>query len=208
MKNKILFFFTTAFLLSFSPTVFADGVCSSYGYSVLTINGIFTNLDGAIYNKDALAFKLNNSFNNEPLTVDFLYNPSHLAGLGDITDAINQGLFNQQSDYDLTEMINDASQKVKTQKLLLVAHSQGNFYSNSFYNIVASQEGGVPSQSIGVYGVANPTDRVAGSGKYLTSNTDSVIASTVARFINILPPNIHIPLQKADGNGHSFSDAV
>ena len=206
MKNKILIVLILVLFFFSCSKVFASELCSPNGYSIFTINGIFTNEKEARENKDNLKKGLFPIFNNEPLTVDFLYNPSHLAGLGDLTDVINQGFFNQQSDYDLVEMLNDASQKVRTQKLLLVAHSQGNFYANSFYDKVASQEGGVPSWSIGVYGVATPTDRVAGGGKYLTSDTDSVIASTVARFINILSPNVHIPLQNSDGNGHSFSD--
>lgn len=207
MKNRILFVLIVAASLSFSYSrVFADELCSMKGYSLFTVNGIFVNEKSARKNKDDLKNQLFPTFKNEPLTVDFLYNPSHLAGLGDLADAINQGLFDQGSDYDLVEILNDASQKVKTQKLLLVAHSQGNFYSNSFYDSVASKEGGVPSQSIGVYSVASPADHVAGGGKYLTSDTDSVIASTVGRFINILPPNVHIPLKKEDGNGHSFSD--
>lgn len=206
MKNRILFILIIVLLSSFNQKVYADELCSPNGYSIFTLNGIFTNETGAKENRDRLQDRLSPIFNNEPLTVDFLYNPSHLAGLGDLTDAINQGLFDQQSDYDLIEILSDASQKVKTQKLLLVAHSQGNFYSNSFYDQVASREGGVPSQSIGVYGVASPADRVAGGGKYLTSDTDNVIVSTVNRFISILPPNIHIPIKKNDGNGHSFSD--
>lgn len=58
-----------------------------------------------------------------------------------------------------------------------------------------------------MYGVASPANRVAGGGKYLTSDTDKVIASLVSRYIKILSPNIHIPLSDSiDGNGHSFSD--
>ncbi|PIR68555.1 hypothetical protein COU49_00745 [Candidatus Nomurabacteria bacterium CG10_big_fil_rev_8_21_14_0_10_35_16] len=200
------FIYIVIFTLLVPNFIFASG-CLELGYTITTINGIFTDEREAKENLKSLKSQIKlNSYNNQPLIFDYLYNPSHLAGLGDLTDAINQGLFDQQSDYDLMEILNDASQKVKTQKLLLVAHSQGNFYSNSFYDQVASQEGGIPSQSIGVYGVASPADRVAGGGKYLTSDTDKVIASTVNRFLNILTPNIHISLKKEDGNGHSFSD--
>ncbi len=194
------------FIIFYFPYIVQAETCSSVGYSIFTINGINTDLIGAQNNKKALGKVLPSEFNNQPLVIDFLYNPTHLAGFGDLVDAVKQGLFDQKSDYDLVEMLNDASQKVKTQKLLLVAHSQGNFYANNFYDKVASLPGGVPSESIGVYGVASPADRVAGGGKYLTSDTDSVIAAIVGRFLKILPPNIHIPLQNSDGNGHSFSD--
>ena len=111
-------------------------------------------------------------------------------------------------DYDLIEMIKSASAKVATQKLLLVAHSQGNFYANAFYDRVTDKDGGVPAESIGVYGVATPSDHVAGNGKYFTSTTDTVIADLVEwlPFLKIMPPNDTIPLPDDGSNGHSFSD--
>ncbi len=206
MKNRIFRILVIVLLVFCTKSVLASELCSSNGYTILTINGIFTDERGAQENKKALEGKLIKTFNNQPLKVDFLYNPTHLLGVGDIFDAVAQGVFDQKSDYDLVEMLNDASQKINTQKLLLVAHSQGNFYANSFYDKVASKPGGVPIQSIGIYGVGTPANHVAGGGKYLTSDTDKVIATVVGRFLNILPPNIHIPLQPIDGNGHSFSD--
>lgn len=206
MKKRVSFILVFVLLFSFYSKVSASELCSPDGYTILTLNGIFTDKNGAIENKDKLARKFNPTYNNEPLKVDYLYNATHLAGVGDLVDAIAQGVADKKSDYDLTEMLNDASQKVSTQKILLVGTSQGNFYANNFYNKVASQPGGVPSQSIGVYGVGSPADYVAGGGKYVTSDTDGIIAAIVGRFIKILPPNIHIPLQASDGNGHSFSD--
>ncbi|MBU6431528.1 lamin tail domain-containing protein, partial [Patescibacteria group bacterium] len=151
------------------------------------------------------------TYNNQPLTVDFLLNPSHLAGVGDLLMSVYQKIFDNETvqDYDLIEMLNSASEKVKTQKLLLVAHSQGNFYANSFYDTVAGKQGGVPKESIGVYGIATPSSRVAGGGKWLTSDTDKVIAGVVGRvpFKNIMPPNTHIELQSGDDAlGHNFKD--
>lgn len=207
MKNKVLFFWVIVLLFSFYSKALASELCSPDGYTVLTINGIFTDENGAILNKNILARKFLPTYNNQPLKFDYVYNPSHFAGASDLVDVVAQGAFNEKEDFDLTNMLNDASQKVTTQKLFLVAHSQGNFYANNFYDKVASQEGGVPSQSIGVYGVATPASYIAGGGKYLTSDTDKVINSYVGSILKILPPNIHIPLQKDDDkNGHSFSD--
>jgi len=205
MRNWVLFIFSVI-VLFFGSKASAGELCSAKGYSVFTINGILNDEKAARSNKRALEDHFTGSFNNEKLTVDYLYNPTHLAGANDFIDVIQQGLFDQKSDYDLVEMLDDASRKVKTQKILLVAHSQGNFYANNFYDKVASQAGGVPSNSIGIYGVASPASRVAGGGKYLTSDTDNVIIRSAARFMKILPPNIHIALGGSDGNGHSFSD--
>ena len=62
--------------------------------------------------------------------------------------SVYQKIFDNETiqDYDLIEMLKSASEKVKTQKLLLVAHSQGNFYANSFYDTVAEKQGGVPRE--------------------------------------------------------------
>jgi hypothetical protein len=174
----------------------------------LTVNGIFTDENGARQNKVELAKGFPPTYNNQSLKIDYVYNPTHVAGLGDLIDYVRQGFFDQKSDYDLTEMLNDASQKVSTQKVLLVAHSQGNFYANNFYDKVASQEGGVPSESIGVYSVATPAGRVAGDGKYLTSDTDNIIASLVGGTLkrSIMSPNTHIVFQNEDDkDGHDFS---
>ena len=186
-------------------------ICSSEGYTIETINGVFTDKNGAIFNRDALKYYFRENYNGEPLTVDFLHNPSHLAGLGDILMSVYQKIFDNETiqDYDLIEMLKSASEKVKTQKLLLVAHSQGNFYANSFYDTVAEKQGGVPRESIGVYSVATPASRVAGGGKWLTSNTDKVIAGIVGRlsFKKIMPPNTRIELQDGDESaGHNFKD--
>ncbi|MBU6142290.1 fibronectin type III domain-containing protein [Patescibacteria group bacterium] len=112
-------------------------------------------------------------------------------------------------DYDLLEMLRSASEKITTQKLLLVPHSQGNFYANSLYDVTVDQPGGIPKESLGIYSVATPSGRVAGGGNWITSDTDKVIAGLVAYapMRTIMPPNTHIQLQKGDDPfGHSFTD--
>jgi len=187
--------------------------CSNVGYSIMTINGIFTDENNAKKNSIALASRLPISFNSEPLTVDYLHNESHVGGLGDLAMSAYQKFFEYETveDYDLIEMLKSASEKVKTQKILLVAHSQGNFYANSFYDTVAGKTGGVQAESVGIYSVATPAARVAGGGKWLTSDTDNVIAGFVAKipFKKIMPPNTSIEEFANSINpkaGHSFSD--
>src|SRR3989344_4027003 len=184
--------------------------CSPVGYSIFTINGIFANEEKASKNRDKLWEILPPSLNNQPITVNYLHNETHIAGLGDLTMSFYQKIFDYEAvnDYDLVEMLKDASEKVKTQKLLLVAHSQGNFYANSFYDTVAGKIGGIPNESIGVYAVATPAGRVAGEGKWLTSDTDKVIVDLVGLFPfkKIMAPNTSIVLEEDDdNNGHNFS---
>ena len=197
-------------LFSYSLKVSASELCSPKGYTIATVNGIFAELSDAKTNSFALKYKLGTeTYNKQPIIVDYLYNPTHIAGAMDILDYVEQGFFDEKSDYDLVEMLNDASGQITTQKLLLVGNSQGNFYANNFYDKTASQAGGVPKESIGVYGVATPANRVAGDGKYITSDTDKVIADLVGNLLGrkILSPNTHIPLKANDDKlGHSFTD--
>ena len=202
------------FSLIVSPLVVSakEGVngCSKNGYTVATINGMFTDEQQAQDNKEVLKQTLTKKYKGENIDYQFLLNPSHIAGLGDVFAVAYQKLFDTETvnDYDLREIWNDSSAKVTTQKLLLVAHSQGNFYANSFYDSVAGKDGGVPVKSIGVYGVASPASRVAGNGKYLTSSTDKLINNLRWRnVLYIMPSNVDIKLPEGDiGNGHSFSD--
>ncbi|MFA6325210.1 MAG: DUF5011 domain-containing protein [Candidatus Paceibacterota bacterium] len=210
MKNKILFSLVLILLFSFCSKVSASELCSPRGYTIATVNGIFAELSDAKTNSFALKYKLGTeTYNNQKIIVDYLYNPTHLAGAMDIVDYVQQGFFDEKSDYDLIEMLSDASDQVSTQKLLLVGNSQGNFYANNFYDKTASQQGGVPKESIGVYGVATPASRVAGGGKYITSDTDKIVADLVGNLLGrkILPPNVHIPFKGNDDKlGHSFTD--
>ncbi|MFA6006739.1 MAG: fibronectin type III domain-containing protein [Candidatus Paceibacterota bacterium] len=194
--------------------------CTKDGYTVATVNGVFTDDAGARVNMKALRDTLGLSYKNERLDYQYLLNDTNLAGVKDILDAANQKYFDDEvvSDYDLTEILNSASQKVTTQKLLLVAHSQGNFYANSFYDKVtasspspsgrAGEGPDVPPQSIGVYSVATPSSRVAGGGQWLTSDTDKVIAGIVNSTLSrtIMAPNTHIDLEfERDETGHGFA---
>ncbi len=185
--------------------------CSPNGYTIEAINGVFTDDSEAKENKDSLKKHLPSIYNNEPLIVDYLHNPSHLAGIGDGLKALYQKVFDDETieDYDLVEMLQSASEKVKTKKVLLVAHSQGNFYANSFHDKVYGNQENASANSIAVYAVATPASRVAGGGKWLTSSTDKVISDFVASvpFKKIMPANTKIILKEGDDSrGHSFSD--
>src|SRR3989338_1679118 len=160
-KISILLVFGFLFIpnLTFAVAV----ACSKDGYTVITMNGVFTEEDDAKKNKEALELRLDREYKGEKLKVDYLLNATHLAGFGDGLKAFKQKVEEgvPSDDYDLIEMLKEASEKVTTQKLLLVGHSQGNFYANSFYDTVAGKDGGVPKESIGVYSVATPSDHVA-----------------------------------------------
>lgn len=212
MFRRDLRFIIAEFLFAFLflPQIIFASECSNSGYTVLAINGVFTNESGAKKNSDALKYYFKDTYNGESLKFDFLPNPSHLGGLGDLVISAYQKIFDSETvqDYDLIEIWKTASEKVTTQKLLFVAHSQGNFYANSLYDSLSNKEGGVPKQSLGIYSVATPASRVAGNGLWLTSDTDEVIAGIVGRLPlkKIMKPNAHIQFEKSDDPlGHDFT---
>lgn len=155
------------------PQLVFASLCSKEGYTITTVNGIFTDETDAKKNSDALKYYFEKTYNGEPLTIDYLLNKTH--AVLDITDVAIQKTFEgvDMWDPDFIKMLNDASTQVKTQKVLLVAHSQGNFYANNVYKVV-TDDGDVSKKSIGVYGVASPASYVAGGGRHLTSSTDRV----------------------------------
>ncbi len=184
-----------------------DNQCLKRGYTIGTINGIFTSEKDASENRDALAGRLRiSAYHGEPLSIEYFYNPTN--GKLDYTDVAIQKLSESvdMNDPDFIRVLSDASAQVKTQKLLLVPHSQGNFYANNLYKAVTSN-GDVPRESIGVYSVATPASKVEGDGRHRTSSTDTVINK--ARMVLpgvVLSANDNISYKSSDdeGRGHGF----
>jgi len=207
--NIVCFFFVSIFLIPSFSNAFDQ--CLSNGYTIATINGMLTNREGAETNINELSKDFGFLYNNQPIKYKYLLNDTHLGGLQDYADVAHQKAFENMAinDYDMREILNDASQDITTQKVLLVGHSQGNFYANSLYNIVVDKQGGIPKASLGVYGVASPSSYVAGGGKYITSKSDKIIEKLrIGNLLNILPSNIDIKFdgeKDGDLDGHSFS---
>ena len=148
------------------------------------------------------------------MTVRTGYNPSHLAGLGDMAQSAAQLLGGSVSDFDLDTILMQIQPQVTTRKLLLVGHSQGTFYTNAMYDYLLAH--GEPRESVGVYNIATPASSVAGGGSYLTAREDALIIllADTARKLGAPAPlaaNIDIPLTAADSSnpfpGHAFSGA-
>ena len=198
---------------------FVNAACIKEGATVVYINGVFTSLDGArqdLENLQGLYIK-----STKDKSVKFIngYNPSHIGGLGDLTQAASQALNSSISSYDLNTILLQIHPQVTTRKLLLLGHSQGSFYANDIYNYLL--EHGEPKAAVGVYQVGSPASFVAGGGKYLTSSNDSIInaarlvasnasdgliplaaATTASRPKPVLPANISL---SSKDYGHLFS---
>lgn len=195
--------------------VFALADCNQPGTTVVFINGMFTpTKEEADAAKDKLKFAYNNFGKTSNVSFITGYNESHVIFIGDIVSAITQAYFGGYVDYDLTTILRNIHSEINTQKILLVGHSQGTFYTNAAYDYLVAH--GVDQNSIAVYNVGTPADVVAGNGKYLTSSTDKLISSVVAKLTALfsarkpLAPNITLKLSAAEQadplGGHSFDN--
>ncbi len=183
--------------------------CLENGYTVIYTNGIFNTREEAEKSRLALKSRLGQEFRNEPIIVRLGYNPSHLAGLGDLTQIFAQSFGASVSSFDRDTILLQIHPEVTTRKVFLVGHSQGTLYTNNIYNYLVSN--GEPRKSVGVYNIATPANYVAGGGTYLTSNADILIAryEDYTKAVGALPPlaaNAQLDPGAAVGNGHNFID--
>ncbi|MEI7424880.1 MAG: lamin tail domain-containing protein, partial [Candidatus Staskawiczbacteria bacterium] len=212
MNMKIKLFILFIAILSLIPIIsFAD--CSKTGTTVVFINGIFSNEISAEADRSKLEYFYNRYGENKNVKFVTGFNPSHVAGVDDLANSIIQAYRGGYTDFDLTTILRQLHIDLKTQKIVLVGHSQGSFYTNAAYDYLINN--GVDRSAIAVYNIGTPADRVAGNGKYLTSSTDEIINATVRGLANAgfankpLPANIDIKIPNNSGvnydKGHSFS---
>jgi len=86
-------------------------------------------------------------------------------------------------------------------KVVLVAHSQGNFYANQAYVNLSPDE----QRSFGIVAVATPDGFIAGNGPYTTSIKDTVIDAYILLVGPAKFPNINNPFNGDDKSGHMFT---
>src|SRR3989338_10910568 len=176
-----------ALILLFFPA-FALASCSSSGATVVYVNGILTSNQQAQDDMADLRDAYYNRIGDKTVTFTNGYNPSHLGGFGDLLKSIGQAYQNRGpyiQDTDLITILLQIHPQVTTQKLLLVGHSQGTYYTNAMYEYLTGHC--VSKSSISVYNLATPAGFVAGDGRYLTSSTDKVI-NRIRGSLSISPP--------------------
>ncbi|MCR4275847.1 MAG: hypothetical protein NUV90_00455 [Candidatus Parcubacteria bacterium] len=96
-------------------------------------------------------------------------------------------------------------------KVVVVAHSQGNFFANAAYELLHSGTDSVTSRSFGIVSVANPASFVGGDGPYTTLIEDVVIqAIALATPVGALGPIAPNATKRgssvatSDWSGHNF----
>lgn len=171
MSRKFFRFFLVAALTL--PAVAGALNCSDVGYTVMFVNGILNTESDADKSSRLLESRLPKELNKEPVKIILGYNPSHLGGVGDLTQSFFQAFNAPINSYDLNTILMQLHPQITTRKILLVGHSQGAFYTNELYNYLTTH--GVPKESIAVYNIATPASYVAGGGQYVTSSNDKVM---------------------------------
>src|ERR1700729_59218 len=109
MRKLLLLLFLILFII---PVSAHASDCNDSGFTVIYVNGILTNKDAAKKDKDLLE-KLFISRTKRTDT-DFIngFNPSHLAGAGDVLDSMMQAYGDTSVDYDLTNILGQVNSKL------------------------------------------------------------------------------------------------
>jgi hypothetical protein len=138
-----------------------------------------------------------------------------LGGLEIAPDWFQGAMQDVAGSYDLVEALIDADLRRHVQRyqgllmegnrVLVVAHSQGNLYANAAYEKLSSD--GLPMDAFGIVSVATPASRVAGDGPYYTLLNDMVIGAVQIAFPNTLPGNAGNTSDDSDWTHHSFIDS-
>ncbi|MCK5525172.1 MAG: hypothetical protein KAI83_18750 [Thiomargarita sp.] len=182
----IISLITTTILVLISSYVPAQqNNCEPEKFRVVFNNGELTTPKQAFTALNELALNLGQSHADQGITYDLAYNYSD--------DAFKQVL--QTSDQRLwyvnlaqqvynwkyqvnTPELNEHVQKYREailhgQKVLVVSHSQGNFYTNLARQMLINQKPAIAMKAFGIFGVATPANYI-GKGAYLTNHLDII----------------------------------
>ncbi|MCO7187404.1 MULTISPECIES: hypothetical protein [unclassified Pseudoalteromonas] len=117
--------------------------------------------------------------------------------------------FNQPTDQDLETMIRTTINYINSGfNVVILAHSQGNFYANSTYNEIARRYGDTFLRHLEVVAVATPSSVTSGGGPYTTNSYDKIINGVRKlrpEHLEPKPANITIPII-GDKSGHGLGE--
>src|SRR3989344_285150 len=187
----------------------AWAACIASGATVVYVNGIFTTETQARRDAKNLSIEFSRVIGDSSVKFINGYNPSHLAGLGDLAQTVGQMMGKSISNFDRDTILLQIHPQVTTRKLVLVGHSQGAFYANALYDYLLAH--GEPKAAVGAYQVASPAAYVAGGGRYLNSSADTMLDALRGLGFTFLVSNIDLAVSPEDAQkkypGHSFSGA-
>ncbi|RKZ76387.1 MAG: hypothetical protein DRR19_28665 [Candidatus Parabeggiatoa sp. nov. 1] len=180
-------FFFTLFVVSFAQAQQKKCEAISDEFRVVFSNGELTTPKQAFTAQNELALNLGNSHDAQGITYDLAYNYS--------ADAFNELLQSAEPHrwyIELARRVYNWKYKIKApelidhvekyreailqgQKVLVVSHSEGNFYANLARQILTFQKPAIMMASFGIFGVATPTNNIGGKKTpYLTNHLDII----------------------------------
>lgn len=205
---KAYFWFLASFFLaSFVQAQQHNCEAISEEFRLVFSNGELTTPKQAFMAKNELALSLGNTHEGQGITYDLAYNYS-----SDAFDELLQSADPHRWYIELAQRVSNWKYQIKGpelidhvekyreailqgQKVLVVSHSQGNFYANLARLILTFQKPAIQMESFGIFGVATPTDNIGGKKtSYLTNHLD-IITSVPSS----LPSNW--TLRRADNGG-------
>ncbi|MFK5969770.1 MAG: hypothetical protein QM487_06575 [Candidatus Marithrix sp.] len=160
--------------------------CEPEKFRVVFSNGELTTPKQALTAMNELALNLGDNHANEGITYDLAYNYSDAAfnQLLQTSDQhlwyINLAKLIYNWKYQIhTPELNQHVEKYREailhgQKVLVVSHSQGNFYTNLAQQMLTNQKPAITMESFGTFGIATPTVRVGNNDAYLTNHLDII----------------------------------
>jgi hypothetical protein len=179
--------YTKIIILTLLNSLVYANNCELEEFRIVFENGELTTPKQAFTAKNELALSLGNSYANQAISYDLAYNYS-----SDAFNKLLQSANPQDWYFDLAQLVYNWKYKINTselnqhvekyreailqgQKVLVVSHSQGNFYTNLARQMLANQKPAIPMQSFGIFAVATPANNVGTKeNPYLTNHLDII----------------------------------
>jgi hypothetical protein len=194
--------------------------CEPDKFRVVFSNGELTTPKQAFTALNELALNLGNSHAEQGITYNLAYNY-----LADAFEKLLQTSDQRQWYVNLARLLHNWKYQINTpelnehvekyreailhgQKVLVVSHSEGNFYSNLAQQMLSNQKPAIAMKSFGLFGVATPANHVKGT--YLTNHLDiitSIPGSLPANWTLRRTDSGKIVDQIGSIPAHSFSDS-
>lgn len=108
---------------------------------------------------------------------------------------------------DLARMIKTAITALnQKKKVIMVAHSEGNFFYRNIYNALKNWDRKKTEQCFAGVGVATPLSSKPGNYEYITNSNDIIINAVRRTWESTLPANVTVPFFLDDVLGHGMQE--
>jgi hypothetical protein len=160
-------------------------LCDSTVLQLVYANGMRTALEDAVFDQLALHDFVKNALPGVTIRSSLAYDPNDIGTAAQFAVALEQRQADEWAVLEKANLVFDPTVQNHVvgyraairngSPVLVVAHSQGNFYTNHAYDILYSGKDALTTQSFAIVSVATPSDHVGGNGPWITLTNDAVI---------------------------------